>query len=252
MFVLTHPAERLALQLLAPLPDVEAAVYVTVVDLKNGVEKRANVHLHSDNGAMVTVMESIPAGQVRTMERFLIHNRGDTPITMRLFFRGHDSVEDLVLQRVVPAHSTLFYGPTGWDVIVEDLSGTIGSVLIFGADSVGASGGETRFLYPGYNGQLAKPTSFGLLAPRNGTLRGLHVRHNDDVGNGSPVVYTVRINGADTLLSCSVDTGAFGTGSDTANSVLVTAGQLIEVSASKAAALGNGAVQPVASMQYTA
>jgi hypothetical protein len=125
------------------------------------------------------------------------------------------------------------------------------AVLAFGDGNIGAAA-DTRFLGPWFGGQgeVASTSIIEVVMPRAGVLRNLFVRHNAATGNGNSVVYTVMLNGVATALTVTLATGAIGTASDLINTVTVAQGDRIALRAVKAAAIGNGAVQPEASMQF--
>lgn len=117
------------------------------------------------------------------------------------------------------------------------------SVLLFGAGQVGSTT-TTRYLYPGYDDDLAQTVSMQMVAPYAGTLRDFYVRHNSADGNGNSIVYTVRVGPpagpmVATAITVSLATGAIGQGSDLANSVAVAAGDIIDIEVTKAASVGN-------------
>lgn len=122
-------------------------------------------------------------------------------------------------------------------------------MLVFGSNSVAASV-DTRVLVPGYSrstaavlgGEAGGGSEGAYRVTRAGTIRNLRVRHNANNGNGNPVVYTLYRNGAPTLLTASLATAALGDASDLVNAVAVAAGDLIQMIASKALALGSGVV----------
>lgn len=116
------------------------------------------------------------------------------------------------------------------------------SLLQWGNTSIAAAA-DTRFLSPGFTSQTAQTTSNSAFrATRAGSLRNFRVRHNAAVGNGNSVVYDVRINGAPQGLGLSLASGAIGDASDLVTALPVAAGDLIEVTATKAAGIGSGGV----------
>jgi hypothetical protein len=112
------------------------------------------------------------------------------------------------------------------------------SVLLFGAGQVGSTT-TTRYLYPGYDDDLAQTVVVSMVAPYAGTLRDFFVRHNSADGNGNSIVYTVRVNGVASAVSVTLASGAIGQASDLANAVAVAAGDLIDIEVTKAASVGN-------------
>lgn len=108
------------------------------------------------------------------------------------------------------------------------------SVLSFGAASVLATT-TTRYLYPNYQTANASTTVVQMRVPMSGTLKNLYL-HQTGAGNGNTIVYTVRKNGVATALKVTI--ASTGTnGSDTVNSVAVTAGDLVDIEVTKALAI---------------
>ena len=127
--------------------------------------------------------------------------------------------------------------------------GAQSSVLTFGSDSIGA-GADTRFLPPGFDDATAPTASEAqYVVPRAGTLQNMYVRHNAANGNGNSVNYTIRINGVATAFTLSLASGAVGQASDLVTTVAVAAGDLIDVTAVKALAIGSGNQDSIVSVE---
>lgn len=114
-------------------------------------------------------------------------------------------------------------------------------ILAWGNRSIGGTT-TTRYLDPWGDFADIAPTNgttnARIVATRIGALRNLYVRHGNPDGNGNDITYTVRINGAPTVLTvtmASTDSQA----SDTTNSVAVSEGDTIDIEITKAASVGN-------------
>jgi len=131
--------------------------------------------------------------------------------------------------------------PYTWSV-VSQFSGvvpsTTGAPITFGAGTVSDTT-TTRYLYPGYDDDLAQTIAVQYRIPRPGALQKFRMRHNVVGADAGLIVYTVRINGAPTLLSVSLAANA-SDGSDLVNSVVVAAGDLVDIRVTKAVALALG------------
>lgn len=124
------------------------------------------------------------------------------------------------------------------------------AVLFWGCTSITAGIDTARFLAPGFDSGTA-PTlrQRTIRAPRAGTLKSLFLYHNNPVGNGNPIVYTVLVNNVATAITVTL--ASTGTNaSDTANQVAVAQGDEIDLRASKAAGIGNGNVMPTATLEF--
>jgi hypothetical protein len=102
-----------------------------------------------------------------------------------------------------------------------------GGILYFGAQGIVSSG--TSFLYPGYDDAVAATlgVDIRMVMPAGGTLSKLYARHN--ASTSQAVVYTVRINSADSALACTVAGGATS-GNNAATSIAVSAGDRVSIS----------------------
>ena len=141
-----------------------------------------------------------------------------------------------------PAGQTGPAGPTG-------STGATGATGAQGnPGSPGASGGPAVIGGTTGTGTLCNNCFMGMLGsgssttesqfqqnmPAAGTVRNLYVRADGAVG-GTSISYTVRKNGADTAVTCTM-TSAQSTCSNTANSVGFSAGDLISVATNKTGA----------------
>ena len=125
-------------------------------------------------------------------------------------------------------------------------------ILIWGNSSVAATT-ATRYLEPGYETATAPLVAaiVQIRAPFAGTLRNLFIRQNGPAGNGNLIVYTVRVNGAVTLLSVSI-ASTTANGSDIVDTVAVAQGDLIDIEVTKAIAVGTTPARITASLEIAA
>lgn len=125
---------------------------------------------------------------------------------------------------------------------------SLASALVFGNGSVSATT-TTRFLTQGFESALAPTSPPQFRLPRAGSLRRLRVRHNAPGGNGLAIVYTLRINGVATALTASLASTATDA-SDLVNAVACAAGDLIDLTVTKAASVGASPGDIAASLEY--
>ena len=141
-----------------------------------------------------------------------------------------------------PAGTTGATGPGG-------ATGPAGPAFAYWGASDLVSSTTTRYLTPGYETGNAPTSPVRMAVPFPTTLRRFYIEHNTPVGNGNPIVYTVRVNGVATAISVSLaSTGSLG--SDLAHSVAVAAGDLVDIQVTKASSVGNGAVSAMATLEY--
>jgi hypothetical protein len=137
--------------------------------------------------------------------------------------------------------------PYTWNVFSQ-FSGVVpsasGAPLTFGAGTVSDTT-TTRFLYPGYEEDLAQTIAVQYRIPRPGTLQRFRMRHNVVGVDAGLIVYTLRVNGVPTLVSVSLAANA-SDGADLVNSVVVAAGDLVDIRVTKAVALALGGPSDIA------
>ena len=130
-------------------------------------------------------------------------------------------------------------------------AGTAATPLLgFGANNVAATT-TTRYLFPWHSDNQGETAPTQYRFTRAGTLRNFRLRHNAPAGNGNDIVYTVRINNAATALVITL--ASTGTdGSDLVNSVVVAAGDLIDVEVTKALGIGASPINIESSLEFAA
>lgn len=131
-------------------------------------------------------------------------------------------------------------GNTGW-------LGIGGSMIPFGADSLGVGAG-TVFFGPGYI-TLAPATEIQINITRPATIRNLRVQVATAGTGADTVTYTLRKNGVDTTVTCSLGNTSTGGASDLTHSFTVVAGDLLSLSAVKGAGVTTGQAQVCASAE---
>ena len=125
-----------------------------------------------------------------------------------------------------------------------------GSCMVWGNGAIAATA-DVRFITPGFTAATAALTSSGAFAlPKAGTLRNLTARHNSANGNGAAIVYDVLINGAPSGLQVSLATAAIGSAIDAVNTVAVVAGDIIEITGTKAVSIGSGSIGSLVGVEY--
>jgi len=136
---------------------------------------------------------------------------------------------------------------------ITPLTGINGRAIIgFGNDNLGAAA-DTRFLSQWYGGSasVAGTTNVQpIVAPRSGTLKNMFVRHQAAAGNGNTIVYTVLVNGVATAITATLATGAIGQTSDLVNTAAVAQGDLIQLRAVKALAVGGGSILSEVTLEF--
>jgi hypothetical protein len=157
------------------------------------------------------------------------------------------------------AYSNATSGLTATDTqaAIDEIEGRIDTLegaaaptppLIWGAGDVGNST-TTRYLFPGYDDDLAQTVAIRIPAPRAGNIKTLRVVHNGPAGNGSAIVYTLRVGGVASALTASLaSTGS--TASDLVNTVAVLAGDLLDIEITKAAGVGTSPTDVTVTVEY--
>ena len=145
--------------------------------------------------------------------------------------------------------------PTVGQVLIAT-SGTNGiwapftSMVHWGNNSV-TNTTTIRFLSPGWIAGTAPTAAIQWRVPFAAVLRNLYIRHGTGAGNGNNIVYTVRVNTVASSLSVAIPSTSVN-GEDTANSVTVAAGDLIDIRVSKAVDVATSPSNIMATLQVGA
>lgn len=168
-------------------------------------------------GAEISRIIARAADPAAELGRLLLYSRSVAGVT-QLFARSSDGT----IHQLTPLGST--------------------AILLWGNDSIAAAA-DTRFLYCGRSTSTAPTTAItSFRSPRAGTLRNFRVRHNSAVGNGNSVVYDVLVNGVAAGLALALATGAVGDASNLVFTIAIASGDLIQLRAVKALAIGAGGI----------
>lgn len=121
--------------------------------------------------------------------------------------------------------------------------------FVFGAGSV-FNTTTTRYLFPGYSDSTAQTVPVQFRVPRAGTFQNLRVRHNQLGSSANTVTYTLRVNGTPSTLTVSLASNA-ADGNDLVNSVVVAAGDLIDIEVTKGSSITGALRDILASVEFT-
>ena len=121
------------------------------------------------------------------------------------------------------------------------------AVLEWGVNTL-AQTTTTRYLTPFGQG-AAQTFATQYRVPRAGTIRNMRVHTNLPGGNGFGILYTLRVNGVATALAVTLASDV-SDGSELATSVVVAAGDLIDIEVTKAADVGATIGRIVCSMEF--
>jgi len=125
-----------------------------------------------------------------------------------------------------------------------------GGIIYWGNSAITASA-TTRYLSPGYENGSA-PVVAGLVrfaVTRPGALRNMFVVHNMPGNTANLITYTLDKNGIATALAVSVPSNA-SIGSNIVDSVMVVAGDLIDIKVTKGVIPGGTATEIMASVSF--
>jgi hypothetical protein len=123
-----------------------------------------------------------------------------------------------------------------------------GDQLLFGADSVSTTT-TIRYLIPSYVTDIATTVvAARFTVTRSGTLRNMYIYQTGD-GNGNNLTYTLRVNAVTTALAITMASTA-NSASNTADTVAVVAGDLLDIEVTKAAGIGNSPDDITCTIQF--
>jgi len=183
--------------------------------------------------------------------------RSDIAGTTRdTFAIGNGVAGDKTLQAETNAATLPFlrYNDTSkrWEISVDGTALVrMGCAVVHWGNSLVSTTTTTRYLTPGYEAAIAPTTVVQWRVPFSGVIKNLRVQHNTPAGNGNVIVYTVRINGVASTLTVSLASTA-SNGSDTANSAVVAAGDLVDIAITKAAGVATSPGDVMASVDVSA
>lgn len=104
-------------------------------------------------------------------------------------------------------------------------SGTAAAILTWGFGTLGSA---PAFCQGGWtNGDPSTTSNLDAPIPFSGTARNLYARHNLAGGPGSPLTYTLMVNGVASALAVSVPSDAIGQAANTTDSVVINAGDFV-------------------------
>jgi len=127
----------------------------------------------------------------------------------------------------------------------DGTDGTNASTFIFGGtNSTGFSESTTGYLGLGQYGQGTTEADYQVLMPKAGSITNLTVKTGSAETGSITTVLTLRVNGVDKTLTCTVAVNTT-TCSDTAHSVAVVAGDLVTLKAVSGNYSGAGAVKSI-------
>lgn len=115
-----------------------------------------------------------------------------------------------------------------------------GGPVVWGNNGVN-SNTTTRYLSPGIDleeGAGTNVANFYWVAPRDGFMRNMRIRHNVAAGNGNDIVYTLRQGGTSTALTVTVASTANNGNNDT-DIVAISEGNLLNIQVTKANGVGS-------------
>lgn len=156
-------------------------------------------------------------------------------------------------ERAFGDQAILELSPRPFVVNLDDAGGGASAIIGFGANNLDTGGDASGSLWPWWDNDApdAEIGPVEIVAPRDGRLRNLYVRHNAIGGAGS-TSYSVTINGVvdPALAVAALDSGAIGQASDLVGSIIVSQGDRIGMIATNAEGGGGGGVAVTASMIF--
>lgn len=123
-----------------------------------------------------------------------------------------------------------------------------GSIVIFGAEFSNGNT-STEFMFPGSGWTTTNTTERIFPCPLAGAFSNMYVRSATGYA-GAGAIYTLRINGSNSLLACTQSVGAL-TANDTTHMVTASVGDQISVSKVGQAGISGGAQRVGLSLMFT-
>jgi hypothetical protein len=130
---------------------------------------------------------------------------------------------------------------------LDGLSSGTRAVLMWGNSLVSATT-TTRYLNPAFADATAGTTAISFRMPFACTLRNFYIRQNIGAGNGNNIVYTLLKNGVATALVVTIASTA-NDANDLVNTVVVAAGDRLDIEITKALSIGTSPGDILATME---
>ena len=204
----------------------------------------------STNGFILTLVAGAPAWQANAAVPTTRTLTGTAPITI-----DGGASADLSANRTIAI--TAASGAAAGSMSAADFTKLAGiqaashrAVLYWGNGDI-ATNTPARFMSPGYEETAAPTNTIAFAVPSAGTLQNFRIHCRTATGNGNPAVYTIRKNGVATALTISLASNATD-GSDLAHTVAFAAGDLIDITVTKAATIGTSPADVMASVELAA
>jgi hypothetical protein len=148
---------------------------------------------------------------------------------------AHGAQTDPALHAVATSGTHGFMSATDKAKLDTVGPGASSAMLAWGNTAISGTT-TTRYMSPYYGTVLAPTSPTQYRVSRGGTIRNMRVRHNQPLGNGLNIVYTLRVNDVATTLAVTLSS----TGTDASNlavSIPVLAGDLVDIEVTKAASI---------------
>lgn len=250
------------------------------INLKNEGLKDANVTTpvklgDPSNTSFDTVNKTIIGAVNETLsnilvpetEKFTVANDGDINFTLTQGTPASDDNFDL-FRNGIHAELGVDYSRSGVNITWLNATSSAGSLLagelltarynkssglanksllVFGNNNISATT-VTRYMNPYTVNATASTTIINLVIPFSGTIRNMHVYHNNTAGNGNNIVYTLLKNATSTALTVTIPSTT-QTASDTSNSVSISAGDRLALEVTKALGIGSSPSDICVSME---
>lgn len=130
---------------------------------------------------------------------------------------------------------------------LDGLSSGTRAVLMWGNSLVSVTT-TTRYLNPAFADATAGTTAISFRMPFACTLRNFYIRQNSGAGNGNNIVYTLLKNGVATALVVTIASTA-NDANDLVNTVVVAAGDRLDIEITKALSIGTSPGDILATME---
>jgi hypothetical protein len=161
---------------------------------------------------------------------------------------AHGAQTDPTLHAVATSGTNGFLSATDKAKLDTIGLGASSAMLAWGNTAVSGTT-TTRYMSPYYGTVLAPTSPIQFRVSRAGTVRNLRVRHNDPLGNGSNIIYTLRVNGVVTPLAVTIASTATD-GNNLVASVPVLAGDLLDIEVTKAASIATSPNEIVLTAEF--
>lgn len=193
---------------------------------------------------MSVMLDGVSLAGTITVDGALVGGGSGPGVDTTAIHRNVADEFDTIPAKAAPVAADTFLGENSeaggakFKTTLVNLPFAASGILGFGASTVNATT-TLRYLRVWNQNAAAQTTELVFVAPRDGDLQTLVVKHTSGNGNGNDIVYTVYVNGSPTSITVTIASTSEVAVTDSVNTQAILAGDEIALVATKALAIGS-------------